>query len=875
MKASGFTHQEIINLRNICKWYIQHLDKFKTKLLKTTLSQSETDALIVHFGTSAYSWETSQKTRNSDIVQIFERIPDLEQISKSFLKDLSKNKAHFKTLKALDRRIVFAKTVNQQEKEQVKRSLAEWKPRKPGQHLTLDDPTFKLIEEIGQRFEWRDHEFGHVGSPLRLLNILQGKHDECSEDFLYRIKLFFVYGSKGLFNEIAMYPELVEKINTKLLEKQKNDQTTWQLDTNLSHYLRENSSNEPVYNLGIYAKENNLGKRTRRWRTYEELKQVEAADLNHTYAEGERIAKGVNCKPEELTKRFRFQLYPAEEMAFFGTNTHLEQKEVERRKAFITDEGWGISTPSYNTPSFLESNLEYRKRTERISQLPGKHFFQMHSNKESDSPYFEAIDALGIPQYAGISGSTDQIFTLIGLLGIQSKKELMALRLIFIAWMGANEDHTAHEIMTALKSFGLEYTPSADYYKNIYPTCPSLVDEIEKAQQHRGYKLPDYYLSNEYVKQVLREKEETEQNTKVQNLLSHQKIILQGLRTYKRNYSLSDLFAKAKWEQQVDHLKSVQKRSAARIAKRANPPEKNKEKVLYKLNPESNMYERYKMPQEMFYQGSKKQSVSIVPPNGKIIPYVPFDWPDLNRAGLLYDGDKVQYKENHIYSMDANVDLAQRWKKEYTIQEIQEINFEDRLKKDSQEAVKFNRTMAHQVTPEELSNQFELFGDQFIHYNEVLASVNPEAIVGVFCFSRGLPIPIPGAREAFLAKVRPTEYHRKFYHQPLEHEEIIEFKSDADYDRYMRLMGMSHKLNTKHRFGKDVPLYEINTTTDTGLRFISRKDQIQELETILRDENGEIDGLIRVIKHQTDISSSDEDIKKNLQKILRTMKRDE
>ncbi|MDR3624707.1 MAG: hypothetical protein P4L16_06165 [Chlamydiales bacterium] len=735
-------------------------------------------------------------------------------------------------------------------------------------HLKLDesskvttwltkDPLFRLLQELEKNFEGMSKEPGFVGSPLRFLNICRGKYDHVSKDQLYRFKLFLAYGSKRFFNEITKDSRMIHKINTKLRESQKN----WQLNAALISVLQSHSSAEPIFKLGVYAELNDTEK-LRSWRSHEEMQQARLRDLNHTYAKAERIAASKDCSSEDLRKRFRISLHEAEEMAFLGSNSSIEKQEMQRKRAMFEIRGDSRALLRTNCDtSFLDSFLDYQKRSRRCDWFSGEHTFQVHSSAIRNSSYFAAIDALGLSQYAGISGSTDQIFTIAGIVGLQSKEELMALRTIFIPWMGGHNDHTVHEILMATVTFGLEYTPSADYYRQIYPKCQGLTALIEIAQDRRGYKLPDYYLSNEHAKAVWEAKKnarEAELNENIQGLLSSSKLILQGLRAYRHMYSLTDLFGKASWKRELDYLKYTDQAIANRIRRRTVVEPKT-EKILYKLNPKTEMYERYKRPYEIFYRGSKKVSVSIVPPTGKIVPYVPFDWPHLNRIGLLFNGNEIQHKLDKVFSMDANVDIEAKWKREYSIAEVQAPDFNERLARDSREAVRFNRTMAHQISLDELNSQFQLFGNEFIHYNEVLASTNPEAIAGIFCFSRGLPTMIPGSKVN-----KPS----KFHYEPLEHESVVQFTKDIDYDRYMRLMGVACKLHVKASFGKDVPLYEINKMTNTGLTLVSREALVEEIKSILQDEHHEIEGLIRIIRHQTDITGTDKAIRQSLQKTL-------
>ncbi len=83
--------------------------------------------------------------------------------------------------------------------------------------------------------------------------------------------------------------------------------------------------------------------------------------------------------------------------------------------------------------------------------------------------------------------------------------QLEMIKLAFLGFMVPNTDHSVHEIMQSSKTFGLEYTPGPGYEKDVYPTGgEGFIQKLAQNQSLRGYKLPGYYLSEEYVDRVVK-----------------------------------------------------------------------------------------------------------------------------------------------------------------------------------------------------------------------------------------------------------------------------------------------------------------------------------------------------------------------------------
>ncbi|MEC7840368.1 MAG: hypothetical protein VX777_10055 [Chlamydiota bacterium] len=871
IKASGFTHDQIVQLQNPCTWYCEHTHNFQKGLLDAGIQREDAETIFEYIVSKGYTWKAptdnvdSQSDLEKAVSALLNSIDSKEAYVKTIIglsnqlnENLKSNNKHFKVIKRFNQRIRFAKPlITIKEIEQTKNLIANTNFQN-NVKMFNNDSKYRLIQEIRQRFEWREDEPGFVGSPLRLHNIIRCKHDNETDDAHFRAKLFFIYGSKNIMNEVSGSPALVKKINNKLSAKGKN----WSIDEKLSKVLQNKSPSEPTYKLGVYARENNLGKKSRHWASPEEARELKEGDENKTFAAYERISREENTNAEELSTRFRFPMYPAEEVRYFGTTSKLEDREINRRRNILDLENGNNSDKVSDTKadtSFTESYLDYMKKVTINPSSTGKHLFCLHGKDKYKSHYLDAIESLGLPQYSGISGSTDQTITIAGLVGIQSLEELYDLRLLYIPWMSGHEDHTTDEILTAMKSFGVPYKPSADYYKDIYPDLASdFIEKVQISQRKKGFELPDYYLSEDYAK-IVAEEERLKQSENVQKLLKTNNLILHGTRTYRHNYSLNDPFGDDKFDSYTDFL--TDKKIDAVNSKRSQGHNTNSNKIKYELDYKQGIYKEH--VSSHLYQGTKKQSLSLVPPQGKIIPYVPFDHPSLNRVGLLFDRNECQIKEDKfVYEYDANVDLNANWKKYYTSEEINSPGFNERVKNEGQQAIEFNRKKAHHVTMEQLIEKNNMNADKFTPYNEINGSIHNKGLVGIYTFSRGLPTYTD-------KKVQYKDEVEKMDWEPLHHETAAEHRKNEDYDRYMRLMGIGKRLTAIEKFGKDLPLYEINETTNTGLSLISHEDQIELVKLVLANQNDEIYKVACMIKHQSKISSSMRTIETHLVKTLK------
>lgn len=124
------------------------------------------------------------------------------------------------------------------------------------------------------------------------------------------------------------------------------------------------------------------------------------------------------------------------------------------------------------------------------------------AKEQPDNPYLIAAENLCLPLIAGISGSTDGILATVHALGLNTKKDLYLTRMACLAFLISVHSHSAYEVMTSAKSFGLKFHPSPDYYKQIDPVEIGFLEELAKCQKRRGFKMPDYYLTEEHFKEV-------------------------------------------------------------------------------------------------------------------------------------------------------------------------------------------------------------------------------------------------------------------------------------------------------------------------------------------------------------------------------------
>ncbi len=118
-----------------------------------------------------------------------------------------------------------------------------------------------------------------------------------------------------------------------------------------------------------------------------------------------------------------------------------------------------------------------------------------------DNPYIQAAEDMRFQLVAGVSGTSDQVMSIIQTLGMDSREDMFIARLACLGWVIDSKSHSAHEVMMAGRSFGLEYEMKPDFYKELDPLNTGFYEDLETAQRNRGFPLPHECLSADYVRQ--------------------------------------------------------------------------------------------------------------------------------------------------------------------------------------------------------------------------------------------------------------------------------------------------------------------------------------------------------------------------------------
>jgi len=816
-KSFGFSHEDIKTFIEPAKWYQGLCSELCNNINNANPNYAKkVNGFINYLSQNHFRFGSLKelKQQNDALVcgteisqlELFNGLkdPKISQALKDFCAQINANKNEGTKIKNLGKN--FGNNGSGIDViENLKQELAEVDLANTFEHV---DTETAVCTELKCRIGTGEKEPGYLSDPKDMIDIVRGLRDHQDAASLMRHKLYFIYKSKGIANEIVGSPSMVEKVNAKLADK------GWQLDADVCEYLYTESPKSPIFKLGNYSSENSRGKV--RERATPEQTKLNAAKYQRTFADGERLAaKGPELTLDEMNAPLPIKMTEEEIKTYlsnFGSSANAEMnKNFER---YSINEGKTLTDDDKKLP---ESILEYAKSTTMQPWIPGKFFFNLTDPSTSDSPYLKAVDALGLPQQAGISGSTDQTLTMAGVVGITSVEEIKRLRLMYLGWMTSNDDHSVDEIMTSAKSFGVPYTPSPDYYKNIYAENPAFVDMIAAEQTRRGYALPDHYLSKEYAAETLasyraeketlvssRKEKEALQNKAVTDKLAANELFMKAV-IAKPEKQAMDLFQNQAWSPFLNKLNTPKKVAA------------NNGKVKFTYNPETKSMEPHARADVPFYTGTKKTSVTLLPTNGKVLPY---QWEQDESIGLLFDREKSPFKDNYIFTADALTD-NKWWRRFYTENEMSKPDFPQKLdlaarEIQSRDALGKKQSFDHLRVSnlQELISKIESVG-KFTPHNEVLASVNKSGIEGIFALNKQVDNNPEGA------------------------------------EMYTRLKGITNKYALKLNEGVDVPLFVIDQARDKGLALYSFEDQANDVRLLKENKNGAFDAVVAYVAEKS------------------------
>lgn len=795
-KSFGFSHKEIIAMIEPAQWYQKECDHFRKDIEKVGSSNLVADGFIHYLSQNNYRFSSLKELKEDSLATIdgtkcsqkdlSEQIrdPKIAEAVKDFCSSINNNKDEGSKIKSLGKKFGrFGGGIDAIER--LKDKLATFDS---SQTIDQQDFDVALLEELKGRVGEGEKEPGYI-SPELLLDVIEGRRDNEDPVSRMRHKLYFIYKSKGIANEIASSPEFVDKVNTKLAKK------GWHLDKAICNYLHEQSPDSPIFKLGTYAAENSMGA-IRQHAKPQEVQERFAASKKQTFGEAERIANKVsNLTKEELTTPYRYKMSPEEEITYLASAVGKGQASLLSKKIDKVAFDKLLETSKSNTPQ---------------PWIPGKYFFNLNDSSTTDSPYLKAVETLGLPQQAGISGSTDQTLTMAGMVGMTSEEEIRRLRMMYLGWMTSNDDHSVDEILTSTKSFGIPYTPSPDYYKQIYPEDSSFEVKVAAEQQRRGYELPDFYLSNDYVKQSLaslrKEKEEAQEKVVMDKLVNHNLFMKAVVAPPKAKED--DIFFKNSWNPFLSKL------NTPKISAAVN------DKIKFTYNPLTRSMEPHQKSVEPFYTGTKKTSVSLIPSHGKILPY---KWNQDESVGLIFNREGSPFKDKYIFSGDALTD-NKWWRRFYTKSEVEQPNFAKNLDLAVQEIESsYGMGKKKSFNHLRLNSMDELIARvdkvaKFGKHNEILASLKKDEVAGIFIFNKKVEENGTGA------------------------------------ELYTRLKGIANKIALRDKEGVDVPLFMFDQARDKGLHLYSSEKQREDLQLLRANSQGEFDSVVAYLAAKSQLN---------------------
>lgn len=475
LKNWGYSHREVLQLREHCIRWCEIPRRVAASLssLNPSLTPSQNEeaqrfidalrqgdeAACVAMATGATSFAAA--------LPVFSRLLREYRPSMAVMRQLLWRLKEYAHLEAIDERRFYI--------ERVARM-------RPSPYVEpLDALYMELRYRIGGDSGDGRQQSGSVGyNPLAILSTVRGKYDNEDPLAVFRTRMFFVYKSNTLANEIMRDPTLVARINEHLDLNGKG----WRLNTPLIETLRQRNADGPLFEYGRFAAENDNGGLRRLLRDAE-IERLGREYPNRTYAQSYAAADS----PRGHAERYATRLTTAE----------LRAHGFDVCRAPLRPDT--LSSPG-RTMHATETPDSYRARTETLPWTPGAHVFEVLSPQH---PYVAAASALRAPLLSGISGTEDQSTVMAGIVGRHRWEDRLQMRLALIAWMVPADDHSLLEILVASETFGLPCTFDVAPHECVYPLDSEFSERVLKAQRELGFELPAHYLTAEHARRRARD----------------------------------------------------------------------------------------------------------------------------------------------------------------------------------------------------------------------------------------------------------------------------------------------------------------------------------------------------------------------------------
>lgn len=473
MKLHGFTSEEIIKMQDACVEYNEIVNNLERILLQSKQSNpllydklvavmsgvdkseislddfiNKSDKRDKYLSSIGLTLDTSL---SSDLVQLF---ADYQNIPEKGLLD----RAHFlmhdfghMEYKAIATQLYFVAIMQPfPDAKKDERILMEIRHRVAGDMSIAQNSPGTL-----------------GGNPQAYLNLLKnGEPDNPEAEF--RNKMYFVYMNNHFSNAVIKDDERIAFINQWLSVHNKD----WKLDKDFIKAMQDRGPRyiPPIFRYGANAA---INRELREARSHHEMEEFYKDNPNISVREA---MEGIS----DLNAYYRLPLSERELLNQIGE--------------------WHWNKQDKNRP------------WQSLNFGTGAAVFKLHETPTSTmgkaaKEYLQAVTELGLPVFAGISGTLDQSTAMAGLVGLgvdndpaRREQELQTIKLAYLAFMLPGRDHSVHEIMQSSMSYGLDYVAGPGYEAYIYPPDGAYFQaELANAQQTRGSHLPAHYLSESYV----------------------------------------------------------------------------------------------------------------------------------------------------------------------------------------------------------------------------------------------------------------------------------------------------------------------------------------------------------------------------------------